>query len=276
MTDSILARFSVQGRSAIVTGGASGIGLAYAEAMAEGGAAVTIAGTDPVACEREASRLRDAGFDVRAVEVNVADEAGMARAFDEHAAIFGGLDIVFANAGIAPGSGYIATDGSRPSAGQVDQFDLEAWRSTVDVNLSGVFYTIRHGVRVMKQTGRRGSIIVTTSNASTITVPIVAAPYIATKAGAAHLVRQLARELAAFGIRLNAIAPGSFVTNIGNGHLKDPAVRALWDKGVPLGRMAETSQIKPLALYLASDASDFMTGAELVLDGGVSLVGFPG
>jgi NAD(P)-dependent dehydrogenase (short-subunit alcohol dehydrogenase family) len=115
---------------------------------------------------------------------------------------------------------------------------------------------------------RKGSIIATSSNAAIINEPIVGTPYMPAKAGVAHLVRNVALELAEYGIRVNAIAPGPFVTNIGGGALTDPVVRAAWDSRVPLGRIAETWQIKPLALYLASDASSYMTGAQLVIDGG--------
>jgi NAD(P)-dependent dehydrogenase (short-subunit alcohol dehydrogenase family) len=103
-------------------------------------------------------------------------------------------------------------------------------------------------------------------------VPIIAMAYMAAKAGISHFVRNVALELAAFRIRVNTISPGSFVTNIGGGHLHNPAVKAVWDKIVPLGEMGNTEQIKALALYLASDASSYMTGAELFIDGGVSLV----
>jgi len=126
----------------------------------------------------------------------------------------------------------------------------------------------------MKAGKKSGSIIVTSSNASTITAPIVATAYVAAKAGVSHLVRNVALELAEYGIRVNTISPGLFVTNIGGGVLSDPAVQAVWDKSVPLGKMGQPSQIKALALYLASDASSFMTGAELFIDGGISLRGF--
>jgi NAD(P)-dependent dehydrogenase (short-subunit alcohol dehydrogenase family) len=188
---------------------------------------------------------------------------------------YGRLDIVFANAGISAGKGYLNGQGERHAQGQIENFDVENWHAAIDVNLGGVYFTIRHAARVMKPTGRPGSIVVTTSNASTITVPVVAAPYMAAKAGAAHLVRQLARELAHFGIRVNAIAPGSIITNIGGGSFHKPEVRDAWAKGVPLGgKMGLPDQIKPLALYLASDASDFVTGTEILIDGGVSLTGF--
>lgn len=272
----LLDSFSLAGKSALVTGGASGLGLAYVEAVAEGGAAVTIADLDDASAQREAERLTAAGYTVRHTRIDVSNDDDLRRAFDEHEAAYGALDIVFANAGLAVGDGYIGFDGQRSAEGQIDTYPVDAWRTTLAVDLDGVFYTIRHAVRLMKKHGRRGSIIATTSNASEITCPIVATPYMPAKAGVKHLVRQLARELAQFGIRVNAIAPGSVVTNIGGGVLKNAGVREVWDKGVPLGRMGETSQFKPLALFLASDASDYMTGSEVVMDGGVSVRGIEG
>jgi Dehydrogenases with different specificities (related to short-chain alcohol dehydrogenases) len=272
----LLDRFSLAGKSALVTGGASGIGLAYVEAVAEGGASVTIADMDEAAAAKEADRLLASGFDVRHSRMDVANDDDVRRAFDEHEAAFGAVDIVFANAGMAAGEGYMGFDGQRTATGQIDTYSVDDWRKTIAIDLDGVFFTFRHAVRLMKKHGRRGSLIATSSNASEITVPIVATPYMPAKAGVKHLVRQLARELAPFGIRVNAIAPGSVVTNIGGGVLHNPEVRAVWDLGVPLGRMGETHQFKPLALYLASDASDYMTGTEILLDGGVSLRGIEG
>lgn len=273
----ILDRFSVAGRSALVTGGASGLGLAYVEAMAEGGAAVTLSDIDLEGAEREAQRLREAGHDVRAVALDVSDSDAVARVFDDHANVFGGLDICFANAGIDTGAGFWNPEGHRNPDGQVDTYDPKRWDKSIAVNLSGMFYTISNAVRIMKQPGRAngrtgGAIIATASNAGLVTEPIVGLPYMPAKAGILHMVRALGLELAEFGIRINAIAPGPFVTNIGGGWLKkDPAVRAAWDAIVPLGSVAETEQMKPLALMLASDASDYMTGAHVVIDGGMML-----
>ena len=101
---------------------------------------------------------------------------------------------------------------------------------------------------------------------------IVGVPYMAAKAGVKHFMRHAAYELAAYGIRVNAIAPGPFVTNIGDGWVKkNPAAKAAWDELVPVGRMAETWQIKPVALLLASDAGSYMTGAHVMIDGGMQL-----
>jgi NAD(P)-dependent dehydrogenase (short-subunit alcohol dehydrogenase family) len=274
--ESVLDKFSVRGRSALVTGGSSGIGLACVEALVQGGASVTIAAIHHEKAEQEAVRLRGLGYTVRACQLDVTREAEVCKVFDDHAREFGGLDIAFANAGASIGRGYMNAAKERLPEGQIDNFDLKLWHESIDVNLHGIYYTVRHAARIMKAGGRPGSIVVTTSNASTITVPVVATPYMAAKAAVAHLVRQTARELAEFGIRVNAIAPGSIITNIGNGALKNPDVQAAWGRGVPLGRkMGTPEQLAPLALYLASDASDFMTGVELLIDGGVSLAGFP-
>ncbi|OYX61046.1 MAG: short-chain dehydrogenase [Novosphingobium sp. 32-60-15] len=272
-----LDKFDIKGRSALVTGAASGIGLAYAEAMAEAGAAVTLADIDAEGAEREAARLRGQGYEARADTIDVADWDQVVAAFDAHAKAYGGLDICFANAGIDTGAGFWNPAGHRNPDGQVDTYDHDRWKRSIEVNLNGVFHTVSNAVRLMKQEGRAngrtgGSIIATASNAGLVTEPIVGLPYMPAKAGVLHMVRALGLELAEFGIRINAIAPGPFVTNIGGGWLKkDPVARAAWDAIVPLGRVAETDQLKPLALLLASDASDYMTGSHCVIDGGMML-----
>jgi len=253
-----------------VTGAASGIGLAYAEMLAEAGAKVTLTDIDAEGAEREAARLRATGADARAAKLDVADRAGMTQVFDDHAEAFGGLDICFANAGIDPGPGFWNPEGYRNADGQIDTAPPERWDRTLSINLTGVYNTFREAARLMKP-ARKGSIIATTSNAALFNEPIVGMPYMPAKAGVAHMVRHLALELAEYGVRVNAIAPGPFVTNIGGGWLKDPVVKAAWDSSVPVGKIAETDQIKPLALYLASDASSYMTGSQVVIDGGAML-----
>ncbi len=267
-----LAQFDIAGRSALVTGAASGLGLAFAEVLAEAGARVTLTDIDRDGAERKAGRLRAAGLEARADGLDVADRAACAAVFDAHAAAFGGLDICFANAGLGEGPGFVAPDGSRVPDGQVDTYDDALWDRSIAINLTGSYNTMRNAARLMKAGGKGGSIIATASNAGLILEPIVPMPYHPAKAGVLHMVRALALELARYRIRVNAIAPGPFVTNIGGGWAKkDPAVRKAFDATIPLGSMAETDQIKPLALLLASDASSYITGATMLIDGGVAL-----
>jgi NAD(P)-dependent dehydrogenase (short-subunit alcohol dehydrogenase family) len=278
MTDpKTLDQFDVSGRSAFVTGAASGIGLAYAETMAEAGAKVSVTDIDGAAAEREAKRLTDQGCDVRWGVCDVSRLDDVAAAIDAHVHAYGGLDICFANAGLDVGNGFWSPEGDRNPDGQIDVYDPERWYKSIGINLTGAFHTVREAARAMKaneKNGQRrgGSIVITSSNAAEVNEAIVGVPYMAAKAGVKHFMRHAAYELAAYGIRVNAIAPGPFVTNIGDGWVKkNPAAKAAWDELVPVGRMAETYQIKPLALLLASDAGSYMTGSHVMIDGGMQL-----
>jgi NAD(P)-dependent dehydrogenase (short-subunit alcohol dehydrogenase family) len=272
-----LDQFDIKGRSALVTGAASGIGLAYAECMAEAGARVTLTDIDAEGAEREAKRLVDEGYEVRWDVCDVAQLDQVAAAFDNHVAAYGGCDIAFANAGLDVGAGFWTPEGDRNPEGQIDVYDPQRWYKSIGINLTGVFHTVREAARVMKAHERNdhrrgGSIVITSSNAAEVNEAIVGVPYMAAKAGVKHFMRHAAYELAAYGIRVNAIAPGPFVTNIGDGWVKkNPAAKKAWDELVPVGRMAETHQIKPLALLLASDAGSYMTGAHVMIDGGMQL-----
>jgi NAD(P)-dependent dehydrogenase (short-subunit alcohol dehydrogenase family) len=272
-----LEQFDIAGRSALVTGAASGIGLAYAECMAEAGARVTLTDIDAAGAEREANRLVEEGYEARWDLCDVAQLEQVAAAFDNHVAAYGGCDIVFANAGLDVGGGFWTPEGDRNPEGQIDVYDPQRWYKSIGINLTGAFHTVREAARVMKANERNGhrrggSIVITSSNAAEVNEAIVGVPYMAAKAGVKHFMRHTAYELAAYGIRVNAIAPGPFVTNIGDGWVKkNPAAKAAWDEMVPVGRMAETYQIKPLALLLASDAGSYMTGAHVMIDGGMQL-----
>jgi NAD(P)-dependent dehydrogenase (short-subunit alcohol dehydrogenase family) len=269
-----LDQFDITGRSALVTGAASGIGLAYAEVLAEAGAKLTLTDVDAEGAAREAMRLSREGYEARFDVCDVSDLAQVARAFDNHVAAYGGCDIAFANAGLDVGGGFWTPEETRNPDGQIDVYDPDRWYKSIGINLNGVFHTVREAARVMKANVERrgGSIVITSSNAAEVNEAIVGVPYMAAKAGVKHFMRHAAYELAAYGIRVNAIAPGPFVTNIGGGWVKkNPAAKAAWDKLVPVGRMAETYQIKPLALLLASDAGSYMTGAHVMIDGGMQL-----
>ncbi len=261
--------FDVTGKVAIVTGGASGIGLAIAEVLAEHGARVTLFDVDSERLDAQTARLSARGFDVRGALVDVTDRRGVDLAVDQTVADHGPLDILFANAGIDPGSSVLGPDGQRSDDGALENYDDSRWDRVIDISLNGVFASVRAAVRHMKPR-RQGRIIITTSVSSVRAFPIGIA-YSAAKAGAAHFMRNAALELARFNILVNAIAPGPFVTNIGGGATQDPAIQQRMAEMIPLGRLGNVEEIKGLALFLASPASSFMTGAELFNDGGLAL-----
>jgi NAD(P)-dependent dehydrogenase (short-subunit alcohol dehydrogenase family) len=266
--------FSVQGYGVIVTGGASGLGLGYAEAMAENGASVSILDVDAGRVESETRRLRSLGLKVRGEVVDVGDHAAIDAAFDAARAAHGRLDVVFANAGVDSGPGFMGSwVGSvlpRNPDGALERYSDERWNRVIDVNLNGVFATLRAGARLMRPQ-RSGRMIVTTSVAGYKCEPAIGSAYMAAKAGAAHLMRSVALELAADQITVNAIAPGFFVTNIGGGHAKQPRVQEAMGKVIPMHRVGFPADIKGLALFLASPASSYLTGQEISIDGGWTL-----
>jgi NAD(P)-dependent dehydrogenase (short-subunit alcohol dehydrogenase family) len=268
------AQIDVDGFGVVVTGGASGLGLAFVEALAEHGGRVTMLDVDPKHTADETARLQAAGLDVRGRVVDVTDHAGLDAAIDEAAAEYGRLDVVFANAGIDPGPGFVGawagTSRPRVEAGALENYTDERWNRVIDINLTGIFATMRAAARHMRPR-KSGRIIVTTSLAATKSEAVIGAAYMAAKAGAAHLMRNVALELAGYGITVNAIAPGFFVTNIGGGHAKNPDLQAALAKDIPMHRVGQPDDIKGLALFLSSSASAYITGQEIVIDGGWGL-----
>jgi len=266
--------FSVTGRGAIVTGAGSGLGLAIAEALAENGARVTLLDIDADRVATETRRLAALGHDARGEVVDVSDHAALERAFDSALEVHGRLDIVFANAGIDSGPGFVSgwfgANRTRNPAGAIESYSDERWNRVIDVNLNGVFATLRAAARRMKPQ-RSGKLVVTTSVAGYQCEPAIGSAYMAAKAGAAHLMRCVAHELAAYGITVNAIAPGFFATNIGGGHAKNPEVQRAMARVMPMHRVGFPEDIKGLALFLASPASAYLTGQQITIDGGWTL-----
>ncbi len=259
--------FRVEGHVAIVTGAASGLGLAYAEVLAENGATVVLADINGDELARHSARLTAAGCAVETVVLDVSDTRALREAIDGAAARHGRLDTLFANAGISGGRGTLVSP-----EGAIDQFDVEAYQRAIDVNLTATLMAMRFAVPHMKQR-KSGSIVATASIAGIRAEPITGYGYIASKAAVINIVRQAAVELAPHSIRVNAIAPGPFLTNIGGGRLhRDPETVKLFADMVPLGRLARTDEIKGLALLLASPAGSYITGTVIPIDGGATAV----
>src|SRR5689334_10246948 len=258
-----LARlFDVRGTRVVVTGAASGLGFAMAEVLSDCGARVTLADIDEARLEASVARL---GEPSRGVATDVRDEASVQALFDSVVAAEGGVDVVFANAGLASVPGF------RVDGGQtIDTVDRADWDHVLSVNLNGVMHTMRAASAVMKRQGG-GRIVVTASNAGLRPEPMVCYGYAASKAAVIHLVRHAALELAEYNILVNAICPGPFYgTLIGGGVTEHPTeeMKAAWQTLIPLGRMAHPDELKGLVVLLASPASSFITGAAHVIDGG--------
>jgi NAD(P)-dependent dehydrogenase (short-subunit alcohol dehydrogenase family) len=266
--------FKVDGYGVVVTGGASGIGLGYAETLASNGARVTILDIDGQRVENETMRLRGAGLDIRGEIVDVTNHKALDAAIDGAVRAYGRLDVMFANAGIDPGVGFVGdwagSERLRVPEGAIENYTDERWTRVIDINLNGIFATVRAAVRHMKPR-KSGRIIVTTSLASGRIEPAIGAAYMAAKAGVANLMRTVALELAAYNIAVNAIAPGYIVTNIGGGHAYNPVEQKAVAKTIPMHRVGFPADMHGLALFLASPASAYITGQEIVVDGGMGL-----
>jgi len=262
--------FRIDGQVALVTGGASGIGYACAQVLADNGAKVCILDRDEAKLRDAQERLAASSADILAQAADVTDLQSTQKAVAHVVQHFGRLDIAFLNAGIGGGPGFLDMTGRRNPAGAVENLEDRFWYGHIDGNLSSVFISLKSVVPVMRSQ-RSGSIIVTTSVAALKAENFVCTAYLAAKAGAAHLVRQVALELARYNIRVNAIAPGAFLTDISGGRMANPAVQKRFAAANPAGRIAMPDEIQGLALFLASPASSYVTGAQLAIDGGASL-----
>jgi 3-oxoacyl-[acyl-carrier protein] reductase len=243
---------NLDGRVAVVTGAASGVGRGIVDVLAQEGASVVVADRDGAAAERAAGELGAAGRDALAVEVDVVDGAAVEAMAAEVVARYGRIDVVAANAGIYP-------------AFTLDEMTDERWDLVMDVNVKGALHTIRACLPAMRER-RYGRIVVTSS----ITGPLVSgaglAHYAASKAALLGLMRTAALELAGDGITVNAVLPGN-VDTPGLAALSDAAIRSIVDS-IPLRRLARPEEVGWAVRFLASEEAGYVTGQTLVVDGG--------
>jgi NAD(P)-dependent dehydrogenase (short-subunit alcohol dehydrogenase family) len=257
--------FDIRGHVALVTGAASGLGLAYAEVLAENGAKLTLVDMDGEGLDKVATRLKATGCGVEQVVLDIGETEKLQRAIDDTAIRHGRLDIVFANAGGSAGPGFSLTP-----AGSIDEADLATFDRWMAINFRANYLTIRFAATPMKKQ-RRGSIVATSSIAGIKSDPLVSYGYVAAKAAINNIVRHAAVDLAPYNVRVNAIAPGPFYTNIAGGRLRrDPEQAKKFSAMIPMARIGEPDEIKGLALLLASPASSYITGAVIPIDGGTT------
>ncbi len=245
--------FDLTGKVALVTGASSGLGVRFAEVLAENGAAVALVArrTDRLAALK--SRIEASGKRAVAIEADVCDRAAMRRAFEAAEQAFGTVTILVNNAGVV-------------QSGRAIELAEEDWRRVLATNLDAVFFWAQEAARRMLAAGKGGA-IVNVASVLGITPDNGVVSYAAAKAGVIQVTKAMAIELAFKGIRVNAIAPGWIVTEMNRDYLASERGAAM-KKKIPMGRFGETRDLDGPLLLLASDAGSFITGATIVADGG--------
>lgn len=251
----ILEKMRLDGKKIFVTGGARGIGMNIALAVAQAGADVAIVDMDLDEARKTAEHIaRETGRKTLAVKTDVTNPQDVDHMISEILKHFGRIDVAFCNAGICINT-------------PAEEMTLEQWKKVIDVNLTGVFLTCQAAGKVMIAQGG-GSIINTASmSAHIVNIPQPQCAYNASKAGVVQLTKSLAIEWASKKVRVNSISPGYIGTDL---TLNSPTLKPLiaeWERLSPLKRLGRPEELQAIAVYLAGDASDFTTGSDFVIDG---------
>jgi 3-oxoacyl-[acyl-carrier protein] reductase len=252
--------FSLKGRVALVTGASSGLGVQFAKALAENGAALALVARRADRLKSLKDEIENKGGKAVAIEADVTDRAAMTRAFDAAEKALGTVTILVNNAGIAHG-------------GRAVELPPEEWRKVLSTNLDAVFFWAQEAARRMLAAKKQGA-IVNIASVLGLAVAKGAVAYATAKAGVVQVTKALAVELAFKGVRVNAIAPGWFVTEMNDDYLASEAGTAI-KREIPMGRFGNAGDLDGALLLLASDAGSYITGATIVVDGG-QVVGIRG
>lgn len=250
---SVLDLFDLTGKTALVTGASTGIGKKVAEAYLQAGARVAVAARHPDALETVAAELDSMGGAVLPIACDVTQPDQVTRMVERVTAELGGIDVAVCNAGIINLTPLL-------------DMSPEEFHTIQATNVTGVFLTAQAAARAMVTQGRGGSIINTASmSGHIINIPQPAGHYCTSKAAVIHLTKAMAVEFARHNIRVNSISPGYIRTE-----LVEPMAEyhRLWEPKIPLGRIGRPDELTGLYLYLASAASSYMTGSDVVIDGG--------
>lgn len=242
---------------AIVTGAGQGLGEFIAKALAAAGARVAVNDLNPDRAYRVAMEIGTAGGQAIAVAADVANKFQCVHLIETTRAEWGQLDILVNNAGIEPVSSIL----------KMDEWD---WDRCIDVNLKGTFFMSQLVGRVMAEENQgRGGAIVNISSIAGVETPLMhRAAYCASKAGMVGFARECAREFAEYGIRVNTVVPGVFITPMTEKARQNPAMMNKWLGEIPLRRLGEGQEIADVVLFLCSEHSSYMTGSTITVDGG--------
>jgi NAD(P)-dependent dehydrogenase (short-subunit alcohol dehydrogenase family) len=256
----VLDRFRLDERTAIVTGGNRGIGRAIAEALAEAGADVVVANRDAASGEEAAAEIAEStGVETLAVETDVADEESVKRMVETVVEAFGTIDVLVNNAGIVVHEA-------------AETMTTDEWDAVIDVNLRGTFFCSKYVGREMMDSGGGSILSVSSMSALVANYPQRQVSYNASKGGIESFTRQLASEWAEHDIRVNTVAPGYIRTdNTDQADAVDPEIDEVWKSEMLMDEIAGPEDVAPAAVFLASDASRYMTGASIVVDGGYTV-----
>ena len=247
----------LNGKTAIVTGAGQGLGRAIAIKLAQAGANVAVNDLNPDRASKTAAEISDAGGEAVAVAADVSSKFQCVKLVEAALQEWGHLDILVNNAGIEPVSSIL----------EMDEWE---WDRCVDVNLKGAFLMSQLCGRVMADVnGRRGGSIVNISSIAGVEIPLAnRAAYCASKAGMVGFARECAREFAQYGIRVNTVIPGVFITPMTEKARQNPEVMNRWEKEIPMSRLGDAEELADVVLFLCSDASSYMTGSTITVDGG--------
>jgi len=248
----------LEGRVASITGSGSGIGRAAALLFSSEGARILVSDVDVEAGKETVDMVRDARGDAHFVEVDVSSATDVERLYAEGEEVFGKVDVLFNNAGI-----FHSDDGS------VTDTTEQLWDRVVDVDLKGVFLCCKYGVPALQRAGG-GAIVNVASFVSWMGAATPQIAYTAAKGGVLSMTREIATEFARQNIRANALCPGPVDTPLLAELLSDPQRRQRRLVHIPMGRFGRADEMARAALFLASDDSSFMTGASLLIDGGIT------
>jgi NAD(P)-dependent dehydrogenase (short-subunit alcohol dehydrogenase family) len=250
----VLDMMSLKSKVAVVTGGSSGLGVTFAQALAEVGANIVLAARRIDKLNEVADDLTRLGVKVKPVQCDVSQQDQVQALIDETLKTFGRMDIVVNNAGVAAMS-------------PATEISIEEWNRVVSVNLTGTFLCARTAARQMMKRGG-GKIVNIASIYGAVGDVFPASPYYATKGAVINLTRDLAVEWAPSKINVNAIAPGFFPSEMTEGIFQDPHYLEYINKQTPLGRTGNPDDLKGAIVFLASSASDYVTGQTIFVDGG--------